>query len=269
MRNHYGEGVYNLVDKDGKEYLLTVENDTYSYDPRAKFDNVTTMVCWHSRHSLGDNHDYDGIEDFFQDLCKKVLGKDYEETEDLFWRNMFKMLEESNLIYIKPLNLYEHSGMTISTSNAYPYNDRWDSSPVGFAYVTKQTVFKECGGIPVRDENGEYMMVEHKHEGHPSTYSVKTIPLTDENWKERAEMAVDDEVETYDYYLRGEVYGYTLEEKVHYKDETRCPHCNEIIKVDEYDDWEEVDSCWGFYGSCLEENGILDSISSDLKFKEE
>ena len=112
------------------------------------------------------------------------------------------------------------------------------------------------------------MLIEHKHEGYPSTYSVKTIPLTDEDWKERAEMTVDAEVERYDSYLRGDTYQYTLEEKVHVRNETRCPHCNEIIDVDEYDDYEEVDSCCGFYGDCLETNGILDNISSDLKFVE-
>jgi len=265
---HYGAGSYNMVDKDGKEYLLTVEQDEYAYDPRDDF-NVATMVCWHRHYSLGDNHDYDGIEDFFQSLCKEVLGKGYDETSELFWKDMLEMLVESDLIYIKQLNAYEHSGLTISTSNAYPYNDRWDAYPVGFVYVTKKTIFNECGGIPVKDENGEYVRIEHKHEGHPSTYSIKTIPLTDENWKERAKLTVDGEVETYDYYLRGEVYRYTMEEKVHYRNETRCPHCNEIIDVDEYDDWEEVDSCCGFYGSCLEENGILDSISADLKFVEE
>lgn len=47
---------------------------------------------------------------------------------------------------------------------------------------------------------------------------------------------------------------FTLEEKVHARNETRCPHCGEVIKVDEYDDYEEVDSCGGFYGDTLEDN---------------
>ena len=81
--------------------------------------------------------------------------------------------------------------------------------------------------------------------------------------------AVDAEVDRYDSYLRGDVYGYTLEEKVHVRNEHKCPHCGEIISVDEYDDYEEVDSCCGFYGESIEDNGILDSISSDLKFKED
>ena len=72
-------------------------------------------------------------------------------------------------------------------------------------------------------------------------------------------------METYDLYLTDEVYGYILIKKV-IKQE-KCPHCGEVIR--EYEDEEEVDSCWGFYGDCLEENGILDNIGTDLQFVEE
>lgn len=270
MKNnkHYGTGSYKMIDKDGKEYLLTVEHDEYADNPRNEY-NVTTMICWHRRYNLGDSHAYDGIEDFFQELCEDVLGKSRPETDELKWTDMLTMLEESNLIYIKQLNLYEHSGITISTSNAYPYNDRWDSSPVGFVYITKEHIFTEGCRLAAKDEDGNEILIEHKHEGFPSTYSVQTIPTTNENWKDVAKYLIDCEVERYDQHLRGEAYRYTLEEKVHYRNETKCPHCNEIIKIDEYDDYEEVDSCCCFFGSCLEENGILDSISSNLKFIEE
>ena len=85
-------------------------------------------------------------------------------------------------ICIKQLNLYDHSGITISTSSAYPYNDRWDSSPVGFVYITKGDLIAD--GI-VSDDN--------------------------ENWKEAAEPIIEREVQIYDYFLRGEVYSFTLE----------------------------------------------------------
>lgn len=228
---------FKMKDKDGKEYLLTVEQDPYAADPREEWDNLCTMTCWHRSYKLGDKHNYDGIEDFFQTLCKEVLGKGYDETDELYWQDMFKMLQESNLILIKPINLYDHSGLTVSTSNGYPYNDRWDAGCVGFIYVTKKKIFDECGDI------------------------------TEENWKERADEYLENEMKTYDQYLRGECYRYTLEEKVHYRNETTCPHCGEIIKVDEYDDYEETDSCCGFYGDCLEDNGMLDYIG-DLEFIE-
>lgn len=237
---HYGEGSYKMVDKLGKEYLLTVEYDDDScFDPRDDY-NITTMICWHRRYKLGDRHKYEDIESFLYDLCQKVLQKSQDEVESMTCKEMLKLLEESNLICIKQLNLYDHSGITISTSSAYPYNDRWDSSPVGFVYITEGDLI--ANGIVIDDNK---------------------------NWKEVAEPIIENEVQIYDYFLRGEVYSFTLEEKVHVRNETRCPHCGEVIKVDEYDDYEEVDSCGGFYGDTLEDNGILDEIGSDLQFVEE
>ena len=79
---HYGAGSYKMVDKEGKEHLLTVERDDYAEDPRY-WDNLCTMTCWHRSYRLGDKHNYDGIEDFFQTLCKEVLNKGYDETHIL------------------------------------------------------------------------------------------------------------------------------------------------------------------------------------------
>lgn len=237
---HYGEGSYKMVDKSGKEYLLTVEYDNDScFDPRDEY-NMTTMICWYRDCKLGDRHTYEDIESFLYDLCQKVLQKSQDELESMTCKEMLKLLEESNLICIKQLNLYDHSGITISTSSAYPYNDRWDSSPVGFVYITIGDLI--ASGIIIDDN---------------------------ENWKEVAEQIIENEVQIYDYFLRGEVYSFTLEEKIHVRNETKCPHCGEVIKVDEYDDYEEVNSCGGFYGDTLEDNGILDEIGSDLQFVEE
>lgn len=239
MKHYAYESSFKMKDKDGKEYLLTVERDDYAEDPRF-WDNLCTMVCWHSHYRLGDKHSFESSDEFMQHLYLDVTGKhwcDDHESDD--WQDVYKELKETNLVLIKQINLYDHSGLTVSTSNGYPYNDRWDAGCVGFIYVTKKTLFKEC------------------------------CDITEENWKERGDTYLEGEMETYDQYLRGECYRYTLEEKVHYRNETICPHCGEVINVDEYDDYEEVDSCCGFYGYCLEENGILDNIVGELEFIEE
>ena len=234
MKHYAYNSPFKMKDNEGVNYTLTIEQDDIVDSPR-ECDNLCTMICWHRHYSLGDKHNYDGIEDFFQTLCKEVLGKGYDETDKLHWYNMHNMLKESNLILIKGINLYDHGGITVSTSNGYPYNDRWDACCVGFIYVTKQRMFDECGGV------------------------------TEENWKDQAEDFIEAEMETYDQYLKGEVYGYKLTKTVTEKEV--CPHCGEVIK--EYEEEEEVDSCWGFYGDDIEQNGILDNLSRDLKFVEE
>ncbi len=54
------------------------------------------------------------------------------------------------------------------------------------------------------------------------------------------------EVEVYDCYLRGEVFGYVL---------------TELIDGQEY----EVDSCWGFYGDDFEKNGMKEYLPDEYK----
>lgn len=102
----------------------------------------------------------------------------------------------------------------------------------------KDKIMQETTEI-LRGEDGEPIRVEYKHEGGPSTYGVMSRPLTDETWRKRAIEVMEGEVEVYDQYLRGEVYGYTLYEQ-------------------EDGEWVEQESCWGFYGDDLLENGIAD-----------
>lgn len=256
MKHYAYESPFNMVDKVGNKYKLTVERDDIADDPR-EWDNLITMVCWHNRYNLGDKHHFDTVHDMLEDLAYQT-GIKYDEninTSDL-------MTKLSPYYLIKPLYLYDHSGITMSTSHEYPYNDRWDAGCVGYAYVSKADVLKYLVEY-VLDENGERMKIEHKHENGTSTYSYKTTPVTEETWRKRASEAIDNEVQTYDLYLRGDVYGYKLEKEVTV--EERCPHCDEIIET--YTEYEEEDSCWGYYGDCLEENGIRDEIS-DLEFVE-
>ena len=56
---------------------------------------------------------------------------------------------------------------------------------------------------------------------------------------DKAKEILVNEVRIYDDYLRGEVYGFVLEKK------EVCACCGRI-------EYEEIDSCWGFYGTDLE-----------------
>ena len=118
------------------------------------------------------------------------------------------------------LRLYDHSGISMSTSTRYPYNCPWDSGWIGLIYVTQEKL----------NETG-----------------------TD---KKTAEDILEAEVKTYDQYLRGDIYGFTL---------------YEVKKCDlGYEHREIIDSCWGFYGSDFKDNGLLDHAGiKDLEDWEE
>lgn len=234
MKHYAYNSPFKMKDSEGVEYTLEVLNDDYPGSPR-EWDNLCTMVCWHRDYVLGDKHNFDNPDEFMQHLYLDVTSKhwcDNHESDD--WRDVYKELQETNLVLIKPINMYDHSGITVSTSSGYPYNDRWDSGCVGFIYITKKRLFEKC------------------------------IDVTEETWKERADQYIEGEMETYDQYLRGDVYGFRLTKKI--MQQQKCPHCGEVIQ--EYEEEVEEDSCWEFYGDCLEENGILDNLG-DLEFVED
>ena len=113
--------------------------------------------------------------------------------------------EEGKGGILLPLALLDHSGLSMWVgSEASPFDPGgWDSGQVGWIYATKEMIVKEYG----------------------------------KNKRKLAEKVLRGEVETYDQYLKGDVYGY-------------------IIKNP---DGETVDSCWGFYGYeyCIEEGKAM------------
>ena len=142
------------------DYKIVVQNDDDAESPRTSYDNLTKMVCFHSKYSLGDEHDYN-----FDDYSS--------------WNEMKKdIVKREDTAVILPLFLYDHSGVTISTS---PFGCRWDSGQVGFVFLTKADLRKEYDVLYV---------------------TKKT--------REKALSVLNAEVEMYDKYLRGEVYWFQL-----------------------------------------------------------
>ena len=176
-------------------YKLEIFYDEHPDSPRS-WDNLGKMVCFHRRYNLGDKHNYD---------------YDYSG-----WGEMKEaIIKAENVAVILPLYLYDHSGITISTSS---FSCNWDSGCVGFIFVSKERLRKE--------------------------YNVKRIT---KDIIEKATKVLQGEVETYDQFLTGEVYGYRVS-KIEVCDKG-CEHS------------EEVDSSWSYYGmdSVEEEgNGVLD-----------
>jgi hypothetical protein len=149
----------NTEEKRIGNYLIEIIQDDYTDGPR-EWDNLGKMICFHSRYNLGDKHDYQ----FYDYNSYDEQRKDIEKTE--------------NTCVILPLYLYDHSGITISTS---PFGCNWDSGQVGWIIVSKENVRKEFG--------------------------VKRIT---KEIIEKVTNILEGEVKTYDQYLTGDVYGYRV-----------------------------------------------------------
>lgn len=117
------------------------------------------------------------------------------------------LIDERHARVILPLSLYDHSGITMCIGRCHG----WDSGQVGFIYVSEEDCIK----------------------GYGKDYDVSKI-----------EDVLRSEVEVYDHYLTGEVYGFKIFENQHVVN--KCPHCDGIVS--EGDEGVEIDSCWGFYG---------------------
>jgi len=107
-----------------------------------------------------------------------------------------------------PLYLYDHSGITISSK---PFACPWDSGHIGYAVMTEKNIRDEWSGD-----------------------------------REKALKYMQGQISTYDDYLCGNIYSFTVSK----------------------DGW-TVDSCGGFYGYDHEENGLLEAtreaIDRELK----
>jgi len=230
-------------------YLLQIMQDEDPLNPRTDYDNLGHMICWHDHYRLGDEHQFEDTNDLLKRLVLDSVSPDtvityvksgkardvkleydrsagsweissydhqfkkwfseatlegkleanrqefFESLVDtLLNSTLYDLASEKNIIL--PLNLYDHSLLSMSVSSflGRAQHAEWDSGQVGWIYATPEDIQKEYGS------------------------------LTPENY-EKAEALLKSEVECYDYYLRGECYGFRL-----------------------FENGEETDSCWGFLG---------------------
>lgn len=155
-----------------------------------------------------------------------TLGDSHDLTTDMFngWDEMEDYLrKEKKAIIIAPLYLYDHSWLRIKIGSFYGCglpqgHARFDSGQVGFVYVTKEDIQENFG--------------------------VKNIT---KKIKERAIKVLEGEIDTYDSYISGQIYGYTIEDK----------------------EGKNIDSLWGFCGdtdyAIKEAKGQIDYIVEEAR----
>jgi hypothetical protein len=143
------------------------------YDPSPisprEWDNLATMVCFHRRYSLGDDHKFRSPDEVRRHIAA------------------------TKAIWL-PLYLYDHSGITMQTA---PFSCPWDSGQVGGIYIEREKLLAELSRKRLTRKGIEY-----------------------------AERVMRHEVETYNDYLTGNVYGFIVENG----------------------DGDELDSYWGICG---------------------
>lgn len=191
-----------------KEIIVKIIPDHDPESPR-NWDNLGTMVCAHRRYTFGDD---DGIQKALRIIYRYLSEAQLDEMgfDEDHVPSIEKALEKTGQVIMLPIYMYEHSGIALQTT---PFACRWDSGKLGFIFVTKEDVRKEYGW-----------------------------KLITQARKEKIFSSLEGEVEAYNQYVSGDVWGFVVEE-----------------------DGEETDSCWGFFGSDPLTNGILDYLGEDAK----
>jgi hypothetical protein len=119
---------------------LQIIPDEEAESPR-QWDNLATMVCWHKRYTLGDEHNFGTPEEF---------------EEFAYSTPMFRL----------PVFMYDHSGITLSST---PFSCPWDSGQIGWVYITHECLLEECN-IKQIDLKAE-QLAESIMEGELKTYN--------------------------------------------------------------------------------------------------
>ena len=155
----------------GKNQTLEIFADENPESPRT-WDNLAKMIFFGKQEHIGDKHNVE-LEGGFNDRFDFMLrGAD----------QVRKQLKD--VVICKPVHIYDHSGISISTSFTYPFNCQWDSGTIGFAVVTKADIRE--------------------------AYSTKRIT---KKHIEQADKILENEIEVLNQYLTGDVYGFKLLDK--------------------------------------------------------
>lgn len=178
---------------------IDIHADPEPESPR-EWSNLGTMYCDHRRYNLGDKNAKDKLRD---DIRASAAYQEKWERE-YFWddNGHLSHLAEKCGFVILPLFLYDHSGITMNTTGfACP----WDSGQVGIIWVTKETAYNELG-----------------------------VSRLTTKGRKRIEEMLRAEVATYDQFLRGDVWGWMVE-----------------------DEDGHLDGCWGYFD--------LDDLQNDVR----
>jgi len=209
----YADDKFAITTTDGRKFRLVIDIDEHPEDPRS-WDNIGTMLCCNRNYRLGDCNSNEETEKQLAEICRKYGKSDEEIDEMTFGEEIRFILNQDNICGL-PLWLYDHSGISISTGVV----GSWDSSFVGLIFVEKDF------------------------------YLAQTCLKDEENWKEAAKKTLEGEIKTYDDYLTGEVFSYTLYEPITV---TKTNYKGEVIST--YTNWEDeiFDSLFGLYDLTLE-----------------
>ena len=250
------DGDYIRFNRNGTDIAVLIHRDEAPMDPIGDYDYPGHMVCFHSRYKLGDEHDYNSMEEFLADMVKKVTSDDELYRRIVFGNAGIEVCRDDGLVV-----LLEHHGRN--------HNDKIDvvsSCETVDAAISELRdeleILEPSTLMKLIDRNKVVMLPLYLYDHSGITISTAPFPCSWDSgcvgmiymtleefladghnkpeWPAKAQKILEDVVEEYDDYLTGNVY---------------------LVGDDgelEYDS--SLGSCWGFFGDNILKNGIADSV---------
>jgi len=225
------------------ERRVRIVQDTFADNPREAYGCLAgRMICWHRRYRIGDKHDYDPdtfmlelVYEHDSDVADEIDRLEHEVSNKL-WDRAEKegcegWVEKDNYVeeWVRP----KINGLIERT--------------IREGYVVLPVFMYEHSGIVL--STGPFGSSWDSGQIGWIVCDKKTIDREFNGDRAIAEKSLRDEVKTYSAYVSGDVWGLIAE--------TRDP--------DESDEWEDCDSCFGFYGYDDAVTSIASTFGPDFK----
>lgn len=231
LYNYKGMIMEILETEHYRGYNINIVQDFCVEDPREWECNISTLALGHRRHGLPDETGLpkgwmesgrggvytpeEVVAIKYKELANTVKPGEDLELYQQGWADVRDriLLEFPDTFWIAEVSMYDHSGISLYIGTG----SGWDSGGVGYIFLTESQVLKVTG---------------HNH-------------LTDE-LQEKAVGWAEEELETYNDYVKGEVFGFVIE-----------PGEEGLPEVPD-------NSCYGYYGMNWEENGLIAEAHSNI-----
>ena len=215
-----------------KGYKIKIRQDEDSESPNEWGDENLFLVYDHRQFTV--KREGFNVESIYHWMYAKEIVEFGDDVDGNYQEEMDGYTELNNY-FIFPVEAYIHSGVSLSLFSGTKHCN-WDSSVSGYVLASKEE-FKDL---------------------------------------ETATNAAEGLIETWNQYLYGDVYGYIIEEpnttysiskagfEYHLKDGTTIRDLEKEFDIE--DNWEEVDSCWGFYGqdaAINEAKLVIDNLTKE------
>lgn len=279
-----------IIRTKSQQYVVVKENDDIdTLNPRTDWDgNLGHMVCFHSRYSLGDEHEFENNEDFLQELVRKLIPAKRLVSKlrrkqlncQLKYQRKSKMYE---LVVLARINnpmgsqIFESVEYTFEKSDITADNEYFTDAIIeclstnAMMQLLQQSSDVVMLPLYLMDHSGLSMSTSDFGDRWDSGQVGWIYALKDEaenlwgtvgkDWKTRAKEEMEGEVITYDQMLRGEVYGATVYQYVGEKPFDMVYTGGQPY---EFDSAFEHEACWGFFGDNDEKSGLADFVRENI-----